>query len=422
MATINASGSASALAKGTSTIQATSGSISGSTTLTVTAALVSIAVTPANPTIAKGTAQQFTATGTYSDNSTQNITSSVTWSSTSTAVATINTTGLASTLGVGSTTIQATSGSISGSTTLSVTAPVLVSIVVTPANPSIAKGATQQFTATGTYSDNSTQNLTSSVTWSSSSTAVATINAAGLATGVAGGNTTIRATLGSVSGSTGLTVASLLPAIDGNATTNGACNSPASSCTLYVPTAPPAVGETIVIAGWWAGQSLTASLSDGVNTYLTAAGPTNVPNTNIRAQVWYVVNKGAPLAFTVTLSGPSASGFDGIFLQLISITGLDQINPLDSATMKIATGTGTSLSVTSGTPAYPNEMIWGMFMAPYPGVPWTVGNGWVNVSGQEAVSVFAYQNTSSGLVLTPNVTASSSVDWIGFAIGFKAGQ
>ena len=28
------------------------------------------------------------------------------------------------------------------------------------ANPSIAKGLTQQFTATGTYTDNSTQNLT----------------------------------------------------------------------------------------------------------------------------------------------------------------------------------------------------------------------------------------------------------------------
>ena len=36
----------------------------------------------------------------------------------------------------------------------------LVSIAVTPANPSIAKGTTQQFTATGTYSDSSTQNLT----------------------------------------------------------------------------------------------------------------------------------------------------------------------------------------------------------------------------------------------------------------------
>ena len=47
-----------------------------------------------------------------------------------------------------------------GSTVLTVTAATLQSIAVTPANPSIAKGLTQQFTATGTYSDSSTQNLT----------------------------------------------------------------------------------------------------------------------------------------------------------------------------------------------------------------------------------------------------------------------
>ena len=55
----------------------------------------------------------------------------------------------------------------------------LVSIAVTPANASIAKGTTQQFTATGTYSDSSTQNLTSSVTWTSSNTTVATITSGG---------------------------------------------------------------------------------------------------------------------------------------------------------------------------------------------------------------------------------------------------
>ena len=54
-------------------------------------------------------------------------------------------------------------------------APTLSSIAVTPANPTILTGGTQQFTATGTYSDSSTQNLTGQVTWASSSTGVATI-------------------------------------------------------------------------------------------------------------------------------------------------------------------------------------------------------------------------------------------------------
>jgi hypothetical protein len=82
----------------------------------------------------------------------------------------------------------------------------LTSIAVTPANPSVIAGSTQQFKATGTYSDNSTQDITSQVSWSSSNTAVATINSAGLASGIAGGSTTITATQASVSGSTTLTV------------------------------------------------------------------------------------------------------------------------------------------------------------------------------------------------------------------------
>ena len=207
VATINSTGLATALGNGNSTIQAASGSVTGSTTLTVTTAVLSsIAVTPANPSIRKGTTQQFTATGSYSDGSTQNLTSSVTWSSSNVSVATINSTGLATGLGNGNSTIQAASGSVIGSTTLTVTAAVLTSIAVTPVNPSIRKGMTQRFTATGSYSDGSTQNLTSSVVWSSSNTSVATISSTGLATGLGNGNSTIQAASGSVIGSTTLTV------------------------------------------------------------------------------------------------------------------------------------------------------------------------------------------------------------------------
>ena len=82
----------------------------------------------------------------------------------------------------------------------------LTSIAVTPANPSIAQGGTQQFTATGTYSDSSLQNLTSQVTWTSSTTSVATITAAGLATGITTGTSTVSAALGELGDSTTLTV------------------------------------------------------------------------------------------------------------------------------------------------------------------------------------------------------------------------
>ncbi len=216
----NAAGSqglAASLAAGSTTITATSGAVSGNTTLTVTAAtLVSISVTPATPSVAKGLTQQFTATGTYTDSTTQNLTASVTWSSSDTSKATISnasgTEGLATTLVAGSTTITATSGAVSGNTTLTVTAATLVSISVTPATPSVAKGLAQQFTATGTYTDSTTQDLTTVVTWTSSDTAKATISNAGgsqgLASTLVAGTTTITATHSAtgINGSTTLTV------------------------------------------------------------------------------------------------------------------------------------------------------------------------------------------------------------------------
>jgi len=86
-----------------------------------TLALVSIAVTPATPSIAVGATQQFKATGTYSDNSTQDLTASVTWSSSKTSVVTITTGGNATMVTVGSATITAASGTISGTATLTST-------------------------------------------------------------------------------------------------------------------------------------------------------------------------------------------------------------------------------------------------------------------------------------------------------------
>src|SRR5205814_330634 len=174
------------------------------------ATLVSIGVTPANSNLPQGLTRQFTATGTYSDNSTQDLTAQVAWSSSNTGVATIDSAGLATSVAAGTTTITATLGLVSGNTTLTVTNATLSSSAVTPTNPSIANGTTRQFTATGTYSDFTTQDLTTQVAWSSSAAGVATISNAGgsqgLATSVAVGTTTITATLGGVSGSTTLTV------------------------------------------------------------------------------------------------------------------------------------------------------------------------------------------------------------------------
>ena len=202
-ATITTGGLATGSAVATSTVTATSGTIKGTASLAVTApALVSIAVSPATASIAKGTTQQYSAVGTYTDATTQTITTSVAW--TATANASIASSGLATGAAAGSSTITATSGTIKGTAALTVQAATLVSIAVSPATASIPKGKTQQYAAVGTYSDGTTQSMTS-VTWSA--TTGATITASGMATASAVGTPTITATSGTINGTASLTVA-----------------------------------------------------------------------------------------------------------------------------------------------------------------------------------------------------------------------
>ena len=179
------------------------------------ASLVSISVTPANPSIPKGLTQQLTATGYFSDNSTEDLTNLVTWSSSNPG--TVNISNLypgVSAYGnaVGSTNITATYGNISGFTTLTVTPAVLVSIAVYPQtlDPTIAIGMTLQYTAGGTLSDGMGADVTATAAWSTSDPGIALISNAtgsqGMATSLAAGSVTITASVGAISGSATLNV------------------------------------------------------------------------------------------------------------------------------------------------------------------------------------------------------------------------
>lgn len=205
----------SAVAVGSATIGAASGSLSTSTTVNVTpATLTSLSIAPADPSVALGTSRQFTATGTYSDRSTQNLTSIVAWYSSDTHVATVSNAtgskGLGTSVAVGSTQISAATGSLSVSTTFTVTPATLVSIAVNPANRSIVSGTSVQYTATGTYTDATSQDITATAMWSASDPAVASVSNAtgskGLGTGIGPGTATISATSNAISGSTPITV------------------------------------------------------------------------------------------------------------------------------------------------------------------------------------------------------------------------
>jgi hypothetical protein len=297
-------------------ISASLGAVTSATPATLTvnpAALVSIAVTPANASIALGTTEAFTATGTYSDGTTQNLTGTVTWSAVSGGgtAAFNNTTSpnVAQATAQGAVTITATSSSISGSTSLTVTAPVLASIIVTsvaPAIPPVAgtpavvkvyQGQTQQFYALGTYSDSSIQNITGTVAWSAGTGSVATVSTsgptAGLATAVAGGTVAISATSNSIVSTTtggdgsltviGLTSVAVTPATPtvtlGDANTSDPFGS-TNDTLQFIATATYADGTTgpgpvTTSATWTSATGTVASISNaagtqGLATVLTA--------------------------------------------------------------------------------------------------------------------------------------------------------
>jgi hypothetical protein len=140
------------------------------TTLTVTAPiLLSITVAPANSSIANGTTVRLTATGHFSDFTSQNLTNQASWTSADDTIAQVSdvltSKGLVTGIGVGNTSIVATLDGVHGPATVIVTPPILLSITITPANPSISRGSTIKLTAIGHFSDGTTQNLTQLVDW-----------------------------------------------------------------------------------------------------------------------------------------------------------------------------------------------------------------------------------------------------------------
>ena len=129
VATVSTSGLVTGVTAGTATITATSATVSGSTSVTVTLAnLQSITVSPSSDSVSgAGQTVNYTATGHFTSGPDADITTQVTWSASPSTAATISNTdpnqGVLTTLAVQApttVTVTATSGTISGNTTLTV--------------------------------------------------------------------------------------------------------------------------------------------------------------------------------------------------------------------------------------------------------------------------------------------------------------
>jgi uncharacterized protein YjdB len=185
----------------------------------------SIAVSPTAQSLSVGQTVQFKATGIFphrtASSTTEDLTNQVTWTSSVPAIATVNSSGLATAVSAGSTTITATTAGYTG--TLTATATVTVtglgsgtggggtvvnvsSLAIIPSSQSVSSpGQTGQFIAIGTTSSGATLNLTSQVAWSSSSAQIASISSTGLATAIGQGTATITALYTNSSGGSTIT-------------------------------------------------------------------------------------------------------------------------------------------------------------------------------------------------------------------------
>jgi hypothetical protein len=336
VAVSNAGGSeglATSVGLGITTVTAELSGHSGSTDLTVSdAALVAIDVSPVDPSIALGTLAQFTALGTYSDSTIQDLSDQVAWSSSDESIAAVSNApgsqGFATSVAAGSSTISAALAGVSGSSLLTVTPAVLVSIAVTPADPSVPAGKPLAFTATGTYSDASTQDLTEQATWISSDLFVAAVsNAAGtcgVATTLTAGIASISATLAGVSGGSQLTVTGA--AIDSIVVTPDDLTLPADYSAPFTATANYSDGSSADITGdviWTSSATGIAKISNSGATKGLATG----------------VSAGSSM-ITATLAG--VSGSTTLLVSNESLTFID----VQPQTVTLAVGETEQLTAT----------------------------------------------------------------------------
>jgi hypothetical protein len=192
---------------GTAIVSATFSGITGTALLT-TAPVTALSIVPDSAAVVQGTTLRFRAAGTLSNNSVQDITTSVIWSAEPQSVASISGSGLAVGNSAGTALISATFGGIPGSAVLTVTAPSLSSIRISPQSTGVPAGEPVQFKALALFSDGSQQDVTADVAWISSNAAIATIGNDGAMKGVAStlvpGTTSISATLFGVTSDQGL--------------------------------------------------------------------------------------------------------------------------------------------------------------------------------------------------------------------------
>jgi len=301
-----------------------------------------------------------------------------------------------------------------------VNGPVLTSLAITPNPASVPTGSSVQLTATGTYTDGTTANISSSASWVSSNPAVATINANGLASGVAPGTVTITATSGTKNNSATLTVTGQLsPTVTftgapANAPYNGTFTVTATTNASVMPTISGTAGVCSVgaVTGTPANANALVTMLSGSGTCIVSASWTSDANYSAAGPLTQSTSASS-VAPTVTFTGaPASSAYKGTFT--VTATTNASVMPTISGTAGICsvgavTGSSSSaqavVTMLSGTGSCTVSAAWaasGNYSAAGPLTQTT------NASMIAPTVTFTGAPASAGYSTSFNVTATTN--------------
>src|SRR2546427_118472 len=203
----------------------------------------------------------------------------VTWTSSSSAIATVSAGGLVSGAAVGSATITATSEGQSASATITVANLPVASVLVSPTAPNAYVGGSVQLTATPKDA-NGNPLSGRAVSWTTSNSAVATVSAGGLVTGLVVGSATITATSEGQSGTAAVTV-STVP-VASVVVSPASANMSVGGTTQLSATPKDAAGNVLAgrLVTWTSSSSAIATVSAGGLVIGAAVGSATITATS----------------------------------------------------------------------------------------------------------------------------------------------
>src|SRR3989442_540148 len=347
VATVSAGGLVTGLVVGSATITATSEGQSGTAAVTVsTVPVASVVVSPASANMSVGGTTQLSATP---KDAAGNVLAGrlVTWTSSSSAIATVSAGGLVSGAAVGSATITATSEGRSASATITVANLPVASVLVSPTAPNMYVGGSVQLTATPKDA-NGNPLSGRAVSWTTSNSAVATVSAGGLVTGLVVGSATITATSEGQSGTAAVTV-STVP-VASVVVSPASANMSVGGTTQLSATPKDAAGNVLAgrLVTWTSSSSAIATVSAGGLVSGAAVGAATITATSEGQSASATITVATVPVAAVAMSPATAAVLVGATVQFTA-TLLDAAGNVLSGRSVTWASTGPAVATPSST-------------------------------------------------------------------------